>query len=324
MISEATDLLPRLDPVKVHHSVEALNGFTKESLDKWVAQHTVTQKIGSQTFNMLIAKGEDPSTVLFAGGEMGNGLDALSGIARVRTIQQAVCPDATIVYQPNSTLSQDNMNFSKDEQRQLREGNAEPLSQRILMTLQSLDTFETVLAYGPSQGGVASLSVAAHPDAPVMGVAVIETPNVVNRNVLQLARDYLGSGKALKETTAQNFEEDAPLRETLVSGLTTAAFIGYGRGLLKPDTTSLIGIMRRASAKQLMQTILDKGGSVVHAWASGDSVSPNGGNLAIDKALRDKLSYESYTVEGDHSSTNDYLLSAALVQRAYDLLRAGK
>ena len=69
-----------------------------------------------------------------------------------------------------------------------------------------------------------------------------------------------------------------------------------------------------------METILQKQGSVVHAWATEDAVSPNDDNQLIESALRNQLSYESYQVAGDHSSTNDYLLSAALVQRAYDLL----
>lgn len=306
---------PSINIDRFTYASDVLHQRTPEELAEWVKQNTVTQKLGSQTYKMIVSEGSsDPGTVILSAGELGNGLDALGAIARILAIRDVVNPGASIVYQPNTTFSESNMNFSRTERRSLKQGDARPLTGRILQTLDSLKPTK-IVAYGPSQGATTILSLAADSDAPNMSVAVIETPNILRRSALELAADYSSSGKLLNETVSSNFDTPTKLQKYLLQALKLKGTAFYALGLLKPDNLALLGLMRTDTAKSDMERILQRGGSLVHSWATETNVSPADINESIraDLSQRFKESYKSFVIEGDHSRTNDYLFSAGLV-----------
>ena len=315
-------LISGLNNERLRNAHDALHMYSGTELSEWVASHTRVRTLGSQSFRMLVAPGEDPRKVLFSGGELGNGLDALGAIARLRTIAEAVSPEATIVYQPNTTLTQDNMNFSRAERRVLRQGSNTPMTDRILVTISELKDATDFTAYGPSQGGTTVLDFAADERSPATATALLETPNIEDRSLIRIGKDYADSGKMLHSTIQQNFTQTAPLLNDLLGGITNPAMIGYGLGLVKQDNLALIAPMRRSAAESQITAALHKEGSIVHAWATGGTVASHAVNLAIADRLDGHARYEAHVVEGDHSATNNYLFSAAIVQRAIDLKRS--
>lgn len=305
----------------VENARALLSDFDKASLAEWTDERTVVNNLGEQAFRMLVDKGEDDSSAIVVFGEFGNGLGAMGAIARARLIREVVNPAATLVLQPNPSIGEDNTNFSKLERRMLRLGETLPIVDRTLVTLEGHGDPENILTYGPSQGGAVALAYGAHPSTPETATAVIEAPNVANRSLFKMATDFAGAGAKQKVNVGANFKETDRLKYELISDFSVAGLARYGIGLGKRDNLALIGIMQRATAAQQMQTILDKGGSVVHAWATGDSVSPAAGNEVIANQLVDEDRYRSFTFEDDHSITNLYLLNAALAHRALVLFK---
>lgn len=314
------DAFLNVNEAHLNAAEQLLASFNKKDMTDWARECTVTQELGHQSFRMLVSRGEDESKVLFAGGELGNGLDALGALARIRVIREIVEPSATIVYQPNSTMTENNVNFSKPEQNLLKHGNGSPLTDRIIKTFDSIGAPKEIIAYGPSQGGMVALALAADNNTPAMALAAVEIPNITNRGRLKMARDFAGAGSSLKENIGMNFDRDAQFHDDLIDGLSAKLLIGYGLGLMKEDNLRLVDIMGKNTAEAQMRTNLEKGGSIVHAWATGDTVSPHADNKVISTHLSGIPRYEHATFKGDHSITNIYLLNAALVHRAAFLM----
>ncbi len=313
-----------VDEDAIASAQELLTTFDSQNLTEWTERHTVIRELGAQVFRMLVVPGENPDKVIFAGGEFGNGLGFLGSIARLRFIQKLVDKDASIVLQPNSAIGEDNTNFSRQEKQKLLAGSGDPLIDRVLATLNDIGNPSEVVAYGPSQGGVTALLLGSHPDMPATATAVIETPNVLERPSRVLAADTIGSGADLKENISENFDDNDRFGNDLISAVSITGLAKFVLGTFKGDNRALRGIMRRDTAMQSMQTILANGGSVAHAWASGDNISPASANQEVSRRLMNLGSnpYYAQEIEGDHSITSLYLLNAALVNQAQELMRA--
>ncbi len=319
--TQPTEFIEGLDSDRLASAQDFLGQQTRAGLEEWATQHTNTYGFKSTTFNMSIERGENPDQVLVVGGEFGNGSDAIGAVARALLIRHLVAPDASLILQPNTTLSQNNTRFTDNEGQQLKKGDRTPLTHRYQIALAAINNPAEMIVYGPSQGGVAVLDLAAHKDMPPMATTIMEAPNVARRSFPKMMLDFLGAGKELKQTISNNFETDSALEESLLSDLSIAGLAKYGLGALREDNLSLVGVIRRATATEDIKTALSKGGTVVHAWAEGDKVSPAVANVAVAREIeRDgPTHYEARSFPGDHSITNNYILNAALVDRSIQL-----
>lgn len=315
-------LFDSIDETEFENAQQQLQNLSIKRLTDWTIQHTVTYELGSQRYRMVVDRG-DSDAVIIAGGEYGVGLDSVGSAARLLTIRALVDEHATVVLQPNSSLHEDNTNFSRDERKKLVAGDTAPFVDRLRLTLDDIHA-QKIIGYGPSQGGTSILALGAHLQMPPLATAVVEVPNVERRSGLRLTYDFLGAGSLLKRNIRENFEPDSELAAALVGGMSLRGTVRYLAGLVHADNLASIGIMRRYTAPRQMKAILDKGGSVCHAWATETSVSPVERNRSI-KVIFGANAYDGRYFpfeinENDHSVTNQYLLNAALVRRASDLV----
>jgi len=151
-----------------------LQSASSAEMSAWSEARTEILEINGQPFRMIVDRGADDESAVVVGGEFGNGISPWA-VARARVVRDMVAPEATLIYQPNTTFDQPNMNFSNDERRTLSKGNTLPLLGRLAVVLGESGNPEDLTFYGPSQGGVTSLSYAAGMEMPA-AVAVVETP----------------------------------------------------------------------------------------------------------------------------------------------------
>ncbi len=296
----------------------------KPALREWMERRIVVRELAGRAFRMLVdVPPETDGSAIVVFGEAGNGLDSTGAIVRARVIRMMVNPNAALVLQPNSTLSEANMNFSPEENRELKAGSSAPVVDRVLSTLESIGNPTDIVTYGPSQGGPMSLAYATSQYAPPsIAATVVEAPNVVRRSRSALRLDFARSGGRLEKEIAGNFDPLAPLRQELLAELGVVGLTKFGLGLLlKRDNLALNGPMQRATAGDSMERVLQGGGSVVHAWATGGTVSPAEANRQIADGLDGRHPrYKGVEVpDADHSVTNRYRLNGALVHYAAGL-----
>jgi len=95
----------------------------------------------------------------------------------------------------------------------------------------------------------------------------------------------------------------------------------FALGLVKPDNRALTGILRRDTAEDDIETILARGGSVVHAYGTVNDVSPRSANVRLAELFAANQRYRGVELTGaDHSITNQYALNGALARTAHSLL----
>ncbi len=314
-------------------NAQLLHDSSLGRLVELVRENTRILHIGETAFKMVALQGEDTDSAIVIAGEFGNGIRDFGSAARVMqralVIRNFVNPDASLILQPNSAFRENSMNFTKEERGILETGRAFPIVDRMQVALQGLDGGEylkDVTLSGKSQGSLPALEFAAQYSA---AVAALETPNVMARGALQLAaRDFPASSteSILKDVIRSNFQDGDILREELPRTITPMGLAAYALGsVIKRDNRSLIRMLAEPTAEKLIQDVIIRGGSVVHAWADESTVSPHEHNQAIADAMRQYLSsfdtYESYRHDApsDHSLTNNYHLVAALTKRAREL-----
>lgn len=296
-------------------------------LEDWAKEKTVTfeRQTSGLRYQMLVDRHPegDPNKVVMVGGEFGNGITPAVA-ARGRVIRDIVAPEATLVVQPNSTLfEKDHMNYSLNERIALRRGSLEPFVGRIAGVLYALQHPEDVTLFGPSQGATVMIGYAASPDAPDgVATAVLEAPNVVSRSSFKLVKDFVGSGNELKDVIGENFRgHDNFLKEEIQDNITLPGFVRFAGGLATQRNRVLRGILRNNHAFADMSSVLNRGGSVVHAWGTAANVSPVPANREIRNALSISPLYRGFELPGsDHSVTNNYILCGALAKGARNLL----
>jgi hypothetical protein len=317
-------LFNELTEEDVESAAQFLSSIDTAAMEAWTSERIEIPEIGDQRFRMVVDRGEDEQAAVIVGGEFGNGITPWA-LARARIVRDMVNPDATLIYQPNTTVGQPNMNFSSDERRTLHEGGVEPFHDRLDIVLDRANAPDDLTFYGPSQGGVVALSYATKQERPV-AVAVVETPNVANRSQIELLKDFAGSGSQLKQVIQDNYEHPENIQEIFaketLEGLSIAGMTRFVRGILKADNRAIAGILRRDVAKAHMATILDNKGSIVHSYGTANSVSPIDANRAITQDLSPYARYQGVEMAGaDHSISNHYALNGALARAARNLLR---
>lgn len=317
-----------LTPEDLARASEFLQNSSAADLRDWADQKTTTYELNGQNYRMVVDRpdGGDATKAVVVAGEFGNGISPAVA-ARAQVVRDTVAPEATLVIQPNTTYDQDNLNFSKEERRQLRAGNLSPMLGRIALTLDDFNDLEDLTLYGPSQGGTVSLGYAAE-YAPSAAVAVVEAPNVLDRSSLKMAADFNGCGAQLKDVIGENYEDqEAVFMQQTIADLSLAGMARFVRSIARPDNLAMIGVMRRDTASEQIGTILREGGGVVQAYGTVDSVSPRRANRMIADAYGgasslDRDRYRSVLLQGsDHSVTNHYALNGALARKAHRLTR---
>jgi len=275
----------------------------------------------SRQFRMFIDEGENPEQALFVFGEFANGMKP-SVLARAEVIRRLAAPDATLIVQPNSTHDQANTNFSKYERSQLRRGDLAPMLWRTAVALDAIGGNVSDLSLvGPSQGGAVALAyaVSERPDA---SVTILETPTVVERSTFGVAKDFMGAGGGLIESLDANYgkPEEAELAAHMHETTSFVnLFLKYPRDMLHPDNLASIGMLGNGDAASQMEQILDARGSVAHAWATGDRVSPVDANRAVRDRLESRTRYVGREFDGLHDVTNIYWVLGALAREAASL-----
>lgn len=286
-------------------------------LESWTDARTETHYVGplATPYKMIVDHREKDEAVVVT-GEFANGITPHI-IARARVVRDMVSPDASLLLQPNAATGQlDNMNFRPSERAAIRQGLLLPFSKRFDRSLEQLGDPDQLTFYGPSQGGTVALEYAAERGGSI-AVASLEAPNIIERSRRQMAQDFIGCGGLLKEIIQENYGDNmahAPV-------LSLMGLAKYAAGIVHPDNRAIIDLLRSGTAPDAIEKILSAQGSVVHAYAEGDKVSPVERNDDIAREFAAQKRYQSVRLEGDHSITNNFALSAALARTARTLLQ---
>ena len=282
-----------------------LHDTPTDALGEWAEERTEVHYIGAITrpYRMVIDRRSSTDAVVVT-GEFANGITP-HAVARARVVRDMVMPDASLLLQPNAGAGQvDNMNFSRSERATLGRGLLLPLHNRLQKSVKSMGEPERLTIYGPSQGGAVALDYAATIDAPA--VAILEAPNILERSRVEMTRAFLGCGDLLKEVIKENYGDD-------MTNAPVISIKGLARFVISashPDNLAMVGVLRTGDARQRMQQILDHNGSVVHAYARGDAVSPVEINDEIADSLKENERYHPALIEGDHSISNNFAIGA--------------
>lgn len=320
MLQRTIESFPHFTEADYETTAKLFHDFNGNGLMAWANDHLEQFETSSgRGFRMVVDKGEDPEKVIVAPGEFGGELKPFS-VARALALRAIAGPEATLVIQPNDVIGRPSMNYSRSEYRVLAKGSLLPLIGRVATVLDSLDKPEKVALYGPSQGGIVALGF-AETERPDAAVAVLETPNVKKRTRFQMAEDFLGCGRQLSESLAINFPDATNQFAVEVNQIPSSLDrIRYLFTVATPSNLALVSLLARSDALRQMETVLEGGGSIVHAWAERDMVSPQVENREICSVLQGHSAYEAVELPGsDHSVSNFAALNGALLRRAIEI-----
>lgn len=320
MLQRTIESFPHFTEADHDAIAKLFHDFKGNEVMGWANDHLKQFETPSgRGFRMVVDKGEDPDRVIVAPGEFGGELKPFS-VARALALRAIACPEATLVIQPNDVIGKPSMNYSKTEYRVLAKGSLVPLIGRVATVLDSLNNPEKLALYGPSQGGIVALGF-AEAERPDAAVAVLETPNVKKRTRFQMAEDFLGCGRQLSESLAVNFSDATNQFAVEINQIPSSLDrIRYLFTVATPSNLALVSLLARSDALRQMETILRGDGSVVHAWAERDRVSPQAENREIRSVLQEHSAYEAIELPGsDHSVSNFAALNGALLRRAIEI-----
>lgn len=307
------------------------NAMSLSEYGEFAERSIVVRELAGRAFRMMMdaPNDGDPSQVILLGGEFGNGIKSPAGDyngawLRGLAIRDVVAPEATLVYVPNNTHNEDNVNLSPAEMRRVFKGSTLPLTDRIKTVIG--DEASTVMGVGLSQGAVVvgDYMIDRGVDG---GFVALEAPNVSDRSAVELAKDFVGSGEHLKDNLAFNSPDGklADLTRQHIESIRPYPTVLFGLGIVRPSNLALSGIMRTSGFADQIDKILELGNGVVHMWTAGDDVSPKTGNQNIAVTHSGQtLRYRAIEFTGtlaDHSSTNVHLLTAAGLAKALELSR---
>lgn len=319
MLQRTIESFPHLTKADHKATAKLFHEFDSKGLMTWATENLETFETPEGVdFRMVVDIGEDPNKVIVAPGEFGGELKPFS-VARALALRAIACPEATLVMQPNDVIGRPSMNYTKAEYHDLAKGSLKPLIGRIAIVLDSLHNPDKLAMYGPSQGGIVALGF-AQAERPDAAVAVLEPPNVKDRTRFQMAHDFLGCGRQLPASLAVNFDSDTQFSLETNHIPSSRNRIRYLFKVPTPSNLALVSLLARSDAHDQMKTILENNGSVVHAWAEHDMVSPQTENQQINVALRGYSAYEAVELPGaDHSISNFAALGGALMRRAIEI-----
>jgi hypothetical protein len=233
-----------------------------------------------------------------------------------------VNPSAKLIYQPNTTCLEDNVNLSNSERTRIRHGDASPLIDRARIEIGEAGE---VMTFGPSQGATIVGPYASHPDTALHSMVVFESPTVVDRSHYELIRTSMTDGKQLEKNISLNRRVTtlSPLVEAHLSSLTLGGIILYGMGAARPDNLAIVGLMRRMRLEYDIRHALGKGAGVAHVWTHTGTISPDEANLKICTSIEKDAELAAHYVPirltgayADHSATNVYGLAGATMRAA--------
>ena len=250
-------------------------------------QSIITREMSGRAFRMMmdVPNDGDPSQVILLGGEYGNGIKSPTGDyngawIRGLAIRDVVAPEATLVYAPNNTHNEDNVNLSPAEMKRVFKGDSTPLTDRIKTVIG--DDASRVMGVGLSQGVVVVGDYMIDRGGDGAFVA-LEAPNVSDRSAVELGRDFAGSGGHLKDNLAFNSPDGelAELPRQHIESIRSFPTVLFGLGVVRPSNLALSGIMRHTGFAGQVDKLLEIGNGVVHMWTAGDNVSPVADNRKI-------------------------------------------
>ncbi len=292
-----------------------------EEYNDQIRHNTKNYSYNNQLFRMVVNRPDDNDrdSAVITIGEFATPI-VPHFLVKSEVIRNAVNPRATLIAMPTSAIDQENMNYSNSERKALSNGDYSPVVGRISKTLEKNGNPSDITIFGASQGATFGLAYAAHPDTQATAVAAAEIPNIVDRSSMQLARDFLDSGKDLKDIVRSNFDNESQMSERIISN---TGIIGLGKFAIRAlclDNLASIKSLRYNSASSDIDTILKKGGSVVHAFGDQDNVSPLLENIAMADYFEKYPKYLSLVLRGlGHAATDLYALDGALARKAHKL-----
>ena len=318
------DILPgELTSWDIHRSRRFLEKLSPSELCGWTEDRTrVFATPEDRRFRMLVDHplNGDRDKVVAVFPEFGTNLVPRL-VAKSRIIRDTVAPEATLVIQPSSVVGEPNMNYSGIERRRLYKGDLQPIIGRIAITMDLIGNPSDVTIFGSSQGATIGLGYASHKNTPVVSLAALEIPNIVERDVAKLGVDFALSGRDLSQVVESNFENhEAPFAAMAEHDTTSLHLAQYVLRSLHLDNFAMVNSMCHATAIPFIEAALDKGSSIVHAWGDQDNVSPAYVNRYISgiPIFKDNPGYASRVLRGmGHSASDFYALDGALARLAH-------
>jgi pimeloyl-ACP methyl ester carboxylesterase len=299
-----------------------LENLSLPDLHEWTRQRTQTYTVHNDCrFRVVVDRplnGDDDQAVLVLSGFEENNPQL---IVKSRVIRDMVNPAATLIIQPSSTDNEPNMNYSPFEQNLLTQGNLEPIIGRVAIVMASVGNPMDVTLFGASQGAMVGLGYAAHSKTPSAAVSVIEIPNIIERQRAQILSDFEISSRDSLQVIKANFENHespfAAFAECVVSSKPSIA--RYVLSSMCPDNQVMVDAMCHATAQNAIESIINKGGSVVHAWGDQDNVSPNTPNQYIAAMFEARKKYTHRVLHGTgYAASELYALDGALARLAHN------
>lgn len=320
-----TDLYPEAKAYVSGEDDELIASIVEQALSdhaEWVSSHTVRRELAGRAFRLVVDTPKDwDDSVLWVPAEYANGI-SIPAVARARVIRAMVNPSAKLIYQPNTTCLEDNVNLSNSERTRIRHGDASPLIDRARIEIGEAGE---VMTFGPSQGAAIVGPYASHPDTALHSMVVFESPTVVDRSHYELIKAFMTDGKQLAANISLNRQDDAasPLVAAHLESLTARGMMLYGIGAARLDNLAIVGLMRRMRLEYDIRHALDKGAGVAHVWARTGTVSPDEANLNIRTSIEHDRNLTTRYVPirltgkyADHSATNVYGLAGATMRAA--------
>ncbi len=320
-----TDLYPEGKAFVSGEDDEIIASIVEQPLSdqgEWVNSHTVSRELAGRAFRLVVDTPKEwDGSVLWVPAEYANGI-ATPPVARARVIRAIVNPSAKLIYQPNTTRTEDNVNLSGNERTRISHGDASPLIDRARIEIGEAGK---VMAFGPSQGAAVVGAYASHPDTALHSMVVFESPTVVDRSHYELIRTSMTDGKQLAKNISLNRRgtTPSPLVEAHLSSLTLGGIILYGMGSARPDNLAIVGLMRRMRLEYDIRHALGKGAGVAHVWTHTGTISPDEANLKIRTSIEKDAELAAHYVPirltgayADHSATNVYGLAGATMRAA--------
>ncbi len=292
-------------------------------IEQEVRDYTCIRTLGERSFRAFFEPGESDETLLVA-GEFANGL-SLPVVTRAQAIRSAVMPEASLAILPNDSFRERNLDFSREENAAVSRGDAMPYVDRI-RALVGEDSSVTV--FGPSQGAVIGAAFASHPDTNVQAFAAVEAPNVVDRSVAVLTRDFGKSGAFLSRDIELNVgSRRSELVAGHISSLTLAGRARYAIGALSSTNRATVHLLNHATLANQLEALRKKKIGISLTYAELGRVSPGYNNrLAVRNLLSEgykgysTLAFEGITV--GHSLTNVALIGVAATRLAREAREA--
>lgn len=320
-----------LTPNDIEASRRILRRRSLGQLYQWMQDKTETfETPGGQQFRAIVDRGEDSGKAVATFAEVGTPFVPRFVVkSQITRAFVDSAESASLVAILNGKRGDEWLNYSQGERAALIKGDMAPMVGRVAQIADAIGQPSEVTLIGTSQGAVGALAYGADSSTPAAGVAAIEPPNVAQRSLLGLARDFAGQHNDLIGAVAANFSDDMTASSDLAQHIQNESHLSLKdlpdvwHRMTLPDTVAAIRGMTRATAAHDIEMSLEKGGAVVHAWGTLDAVSPVKDNRAIADRWRGNPRYNNYELPLSHAALTDvYVVYAALARQARALRKS--